>query len=373
MMNGRMPFSRMELMHNSVLTFLGIVSRIPQIGCNLLDCSKMETSQNAALLIIFPTFRWNPMSYLVLKERRSNQVVPARIFPDPRLAQSVLQPTRWRILSELSVSEKCAKDLSTSIGTSEQVICYHLRELEKAGLIRLERTVKKRGALAKYYRAEQKAIAVLPSISSTKGSSDVPQHSLSEPAKKLLDPFISQGRLNGHIVLGSPDAHGIFRSRARCGDRATDLALFVGSLLPLCRESVVRLDTEISPDELGRNLILVGGPRVNTITMTVNEHLPITYELTGHNLMISTITGKSYAGEDEGAIQMVVNPMNQQSRVIVVAGNTYLGTRAAVLAFIKYTDQIARGNSMNRNVIASVVTGLDVNSDGLVDDVEFLE
>lgn len=47
--------------------------------------------------------------------------------------------------------------------------------------------------------------------------------------------------------------------------------------------------------------------------------------------------------------------------------------RAAVLAFVKYTDEIAKGNSLNKNVIARVVSGHDVNSDGLVDDVEFLE
>ena len=313
------------------------------------------------------------MSYLVLKDRQTSQVMPARVFPDPKLAQSVLQPTRWRILSELALEEKCAKDLSRSIGTSEQVVCYHLRELERAGFVRLERTVKKRGATAKYYSAEQKAIAVIPNIDSLKDAANSPQESLAESSKKLLEPFISQGRLNGHIVIGSPDAHGIFRSRARCGDRATDLALFIGSLLPVTRESVVRLDTEISQQELMRNLILVGGPRVNTATMTVNEWLPITYELTGHNMMISRITGKTYSGEDEGAIQMIANPMNQESRVLVVAGNTYLGTRAAVLAFIRYTNQIASGNSTNRSIVASVVTGLDVNSDGLVDDVEFLE
>jgi len=44
-----------------------------------------------------------------------------------------------------------------------------------------------------------------------------------------------------------------------------------------------------------------------------------------------------------------------------------------VLAFIRYTDEIAKGNSLNNNVVARVVSGLDVNSDGLVDDVEFLE
>jgi hypothetical protein len=70
---------------------------------------------------------------------------------------------------------------------------------------------------------------------------------------------------------------------------------------------------------------------------------------------------------------MVPNPNNPNTRILVIAGNTYLGTRAAVLALIKYTDEVARGNSLNNNVMARVVSGLDVNSDGLVDDVEFLE
>jgi len=313
------------------------------------------------------------MSYLILKERRSDQLIPTRVFSDPKLAQSVLQPTRWKILTELTGNEKCAKDLAQAFNTSEQVICYHLRELERTGFVRLERTMKKRGAMAKYYKAEQKAITIIPKLAAANGQQGLPEQTLTEASSKLLEPFTSSGHLNGHIVLGSPDTHGVFRGRARCGDRATDLALFLGSLLPLTRENVVRLDTEISQDEMLRNLIVVGGPKVNTVTMAVNESLPITYELTGHNIMISRISGRSYTGEDEGAVQSIVNPMNRENRVIVVAGNTYQGTRAAVLAFIKYTDEIASGNSMNRNVVARVVSGLDVNSDGLVDDVEFLE
>ena len=312
------------------------------------------------------------MSYLLMKERRTNQLLPARIVTDPKVAQAILQPMRWRILTKLSHEENCARDLADDFGTSEQVVCYHLKELEKFGLITLERTEKRRGAVAKYYRAERRAIAVVPEDSS-RPASNLKAQSLTESASKLLNSFISQGRFEGRIVLGSPDTHGIFRSRARCGDRATDLALFIGSLLPLTRESVVRLDTEISQQELSGNLITVGGPKVNTLTLSVNESLAITYELTGQNMMISRISGKSYAGEDEGAIQMVVNPNNQNTRVLVIAGNTYLGTRAAVLAVVKYTDEIAKGNSLNNNVIARVVSGLDVNSDGLVDDVEFLE
>jgi hypothetical protein len=248
-----------------------------------------------------------------------------------------------------------------------------LRELEKTGLVVLERTAKMRGATAKYYRAEEKAVAIIPRRGSSAASREPIEETLSDPVSKMLDPFISKGHFNGHIVLGSPDAHGIFSSRARCGDRATDLALFIGSLLPITRESVVRLDTELSQQESARNLIVVGGPRVNTVTMTANEWLSITYELTGRNMMISRLSGRSYAGEEEGAVQLISNPNNQDSKMFVIAGNSYLGTRAAVLAFIKYTDEIAKGNTNNRKAIARVVTGVDVNSDGLVDDVQFLE
>jgi DNA-binding transcriptional ArsR family regulator len=328
-------------------------------------------SKNADLLIVRIT-RFAAMSYLILKERHSDQLVPTRVFSDPKSAQTLLQPTRWRILSELAESEKCAKDLAEAFGTSEQVICYHLRELERTGFVRLQRTEKKRGAMAKYYRADRRAITIVPKLAA-KGSQALTEQTLSEASSKLLAPFISSGHLNGRIVLGSPDTHGAFRGRARCGDRATDLALFLGSLLPVTRESIVRLDTEISQQETLQNLIIVGGPKVNTLTMAVNESLPITYELTGHNIMVSRITGRSYVGEDEGAVQSIVNPMNPENRVIVAAGNTYQGTRAAVLAFIKYTDEVANGNSTNRKIVARVVSGLDLNSDGLIDDVEFLE
>lgn len=312
------------------------------------------------------------MSYLVLKDGKSSQLIPTRVFHDSAPAQSILQPTRWRILSELIASESCAKDLAETLRTSEQVICYHLKELERAEFIRLERTEKKRGATAKYYRAKQGALTVVANASRSQAGRNVRLHSIPEPTSRLLDPFISGGRLNAHIVLGNPDPHGIFRTGSRCSDRAIDLALFLGSLLPLTRESLARLDTEMSQPELQRNLILVGNPRVNTITMMVNEWLPITYELTGQDMMLSKITSNSYAAS-EGAIQLVSNPMNSESHVLVIAGNNDLGTRAAILALVMYAEEVAKGNAKNRDVIARVVNGLDVDDDGFLDEVEFLE
>ncbi|HXZ97851.1 MAG TPA: hypothetical protein VED24_00630, partial [Candidatus Acidoferrum sp.] len=61
------------------------------------------------------------------------------------------------------------------------------------------------------------------------------------------------------------------------------------------------------------------------------------------------------------------------SRVIVLAGNESTGTQAAVMAFVKYTEDIASGNVFNREVVARIVSGVDANQDGVVDDVEFLE
>jgi hypothetical protein len=128
----------------------------------------------------------------------------------------------------------------------------------------------------------------------------------------------------------------------------------------------------MSQQELLRNLIVIGSPRVNTVAMMVNEWLPITYELTGQDLMLSRITNNSYTA-GEGAIQLIPNPMNHDSNVLVIAGNSDSGTRAAMIAFIKYTEEVAKGNSTNRDIIARVVNGLDLDNDSVPDEVEFLE
>jgi DNA-binding MarR family transcriptional regulator len=314
------------------------------------------------------------MSYLMLKTGTASRLVPARVYENPADAQAILQPLRWKILGLLTDRPQCAKDLAKTLKTSEQVVCYHIRELEKTGLIRIERTEKRRGATAKFYRGSLKALAIIPDgqLLAGIGAASLPDLILDSCAK-VLDPFVSKGKFDGHIVVGSPDSHGIFRARARDAHLAADIAMFFGSLLPIIRSSIIRLDTEVSQSEMARSLMLIGGPRVNTVTMMVNEWLPVTYELTSNAMMISRITGQTYAGEDEGAVQMIVNPMNQEAKTLVIAGNSSLGTQAAVTAFIKHTEKVAEGNTHNKNIVARVVSGVDQDSDGIIDDVEFLE
>ena len=295
-----------------------------------------------------------------------------KVFEDPTPAQALLQPMRWKILQELVTVEQCARELAKKLDASQQVVCYHLKELEKAGFIQLKRRERRRGAVAKYYRAEHAAIAVIAS-KLEKPNSDTEEIALSDASTRLLAPYVVNGVFNGHVVVGSPDQHGIFRERDLGGYHASYLAFFLGSLLPLARTNVIKLDTELTQQQILNNLILLGNPRVNTIAMMMNEFLPITYELTGPDVIMSTISERTYAEPQDGAVQMIRNPMNPDSRVIVLAGNETSGTQAAIMAFVRYTEDIASGNVFNREVVARVVSGVDANQDGAIDDVEFLE
>jgi len=312
------------------------------------------------------------MSYLVLKDRRGGQPVPVKVFEDPTPAQALLQPMRWKILQELATVDQCARELAKKLNASQQVVCYHLKELEKSGFIRLQRRERRRGAVAKYYRAEHTAIAVIAS-KLEKPPLQSEETTLSDASTRLLAPYVVNGVFNGHIVVGSPDQHGIFRERDLGGYHASYLAFFLGSLLPLMRTNVIKLDTELTQQQILGNLILLGNPRVNTIAMMMNEFLPITYELTGPDVIMSTISERTYAEPQDGAVQMIRNPMNPDSKVIVLAGNETAGTQAAIMAFVKYTEDISSGNVFNREVLARVVSGVDANQDGIIDDVEFLE
>jgi DNA-binding transcriptional ArsR family regulator len=295
-----------------------------------------------------------------------------RVFEDPTPAQALLQPMRWKILQELATVEQCARELAKKLNASQQVVCYHLKELEKAGFIRLQRRERRRGAVAKYYRAEHTAIAVIASKLEAPNS-ETEETTLSDASTRLLAPYVVNGIFNGYVVVGSPDQHGIFRERDLGGYHASYLSFFLGSLLPLVRTNVIKLDTELTQQQILGNLILLGNPRVNTIAMMMNEFLPITYELTGPDVIMSTISERAYAEPQDGAVQMIRNPMNPDSKVIVLAGNETAGTQAAIMAFVRYTEDIASGNVFNREVVARVVSGVDANQDGVIDDVEFLE
>jgi DNA-binding transcriptional ArsR family regulator len=54
-----------------------------------------------------------------------------------------------KIINELAKKPACAMDLARALNEHEQKIYYHLRRLEKAGIISLEKTEIRAGALTK--------------------------------------------------------------------------------------------------------------------------------------------------------------------------------------------------------------------------------
>ncbi len=57
----------------------------------------------------------------------------------------------------------------------------------------------------------------------------------------------------------------------------------------------------------------------------------------------------------------------------MIAGKRYVGTKSAIVSFLKKFSEIKKGNIYDRNYSGKVVMGLDVDSDGNIDDVEMLE
>jgi hypothetical protein len=59
--------------------------------------------------------------------------------------------------------------------------------------------------------------------------------------------------------------------------------------------------------------------------------------------------------------------------MLLLAGRRSEGLRSAILAVMSKTKEILNGNIKNKDIIAKVVTGVDKNSDGVIDWVKFHE
>jgi hypothetical protein len=79
-----------------------------------------------------------------------------------------------------------------------------------------------------------------------------------------------------------------------------------------------------------------------------------------------------YTADNVGLVAKIVNPWDKEKRVIVLAGNKAVGTKACVLAltnFWKKTLEKYKGGE----TFAKVIQGFDLDGDGKVDSIEVLE
>lgn len=300
------------------------------------------------------------------------------IIDDSQKLKMILGSLSWKILTLLSKREMYPIEIAKQLNMHEQKIYYHIRKLAKAGAIAVEREEKKKGATAKYYKTVSPAFG----IEFPNGYKPIQNLCLLNIERQLQDffkEFIKDGFFDGKIVVGSPQPHGPFKTSARDGHYAAHLALFLGQVAKMPTEFSVKLDVDVKAEkEEKNNLILVGGPGTNLLTQEINEYLPIKFNMQSSEQgfllggLLSKKTMQVYTSDVSGLIAKIVNPWDKTKRIVVLAGNKTVGTKACVLAltnFWKKTLQKYRGE----DTFAVVIQGFDLDGDGKVDSIEVNE
>ena len=316
---------------------------------------------------------------LVILEEGKYKVKDIAVFDHPEGLKTTLSKTGWSILELLVEREMYPIEIAKKLKIHEQKVYYHIRRLSKAGIIEVVREEEKKGATAKYYRASFPAFGVeLPTAYREIKTVSAP--SLDEKTRQLFTPFIKEdGSFDGKIVVGSPDPHGPFKARARDGHYAAYLTFFLGRFVELPEDFVIKLDVDVKVEkEEKNNLILLGGPGTNLITEEINDYLPIRFNMMpteqGFLLggLVSNRTKNVYTSDTMGLIARIDNPWNLKKKIIVVAGNKAVGTKACVLALTKFRQETLK-NFNSTDSFATVIQGFDLDGDGKVDSIEVLE
>jgi DNA-binding transcriptional ArsR family regulator len=301
------------------------------------------------------------------------------IFDEPERLKAALSKLGWKILQALSEKEMYPMEIAKTLQIHEQKVYYHMKKLLKAGITKIVREEKKKGAVAKYYRAAFPALGIeLPFGYRT--IKTIPFPRIDDGTRRFLRPFLKKdGTFDGKIVVGSPDPHGPFKARARDGHYASYLTFYLGRLVQLPEDFVIRLDVDMKAEkEEDNNLILVGGPGTNLVTQEINDFLPIGFNMmpSKHGFLlgglVSKRTGNVYTGDTMGVVARIANPKDRDKTIIILAGNKAVGTKACVLALTQFGTETLKNFTVEED-FATVIQGFDLDGDGKVDSIEILE
>jgi len=316
---------------------------------------------------------------LLLQDNGNKQEVKEiSLMDDSQKLKMMLGGLSWKILSMLSKKEMYPMEIAKELGLHEQKVYYHIRKLVKAGAIKVEREEKKKGATAKYYKTVSLAFGIeFPS--GYQPIQNICPLTVDKQLQDFFKEYIQTGVFDGKIVVGSPQPHGPFKTSARDGHYAAHLALFLGQLAKMPSEFAVKLDVDVKAEKEERNnLILVGGPGTNLITQELNDYLPIKFIMHSSEQgfllggLSSEKTLQVYTSDVSGLIAKIVNPWDSTKRIVILAGNKAVGTKACVLALTSFWKETLL-KYKGQDPFAVVIQGFDLDGDGKVDSIEVNE
>jgi DNA-binding transcriptional ArsR family regulator len=317
---------------------------------------------------------------LLLKEEgKTQKVKEITILDDPQKLKMILNSLSWKILKILSEKEMYPLEIAKTLKIHEQKVYYHIRKLEKAGAITVAKEEEKKGATARYFRVVSPAFGI-----------ELPQEyriikklsllTMEEQIQRFFKEFVrADSTFGGKIIVGSPAPHGPFKTVARDGHYAAHLSFFLGQFAKMPDDFAIKLDVDVKAEkEEKNNLILVGGPGTNLITQEVNEYLPIRFDMrsSAEGFLFGGLTSRRtsvvYTSDSIGLVAKIVNPWDSSKRIIVLAGNKTVGTKACVLALTNFWEKTLKSYKGDET-FAKVIQGFDLDGDGKVDSIEVLE
>jgi len=316
---------------------------------------------------------------LLHEENKKQKAKEILIVKDPQKLKMILNKLSWKILLMLSQREMYPMEIAKKLGIHEQKVYYHIRKLAKAEAIAVTREEEKKGATAKYYKAVSPAFGIELPLG-YKTIQRLSLLSMDEQIQELFKEFIKKdGTFEGKIVVGSPTPHGPFKTSARDGHYASHLTFFLGQFAKMPEKIAIKLDVDVKAEkEEKNNLILVGGPGTNLLTQEVNEYLPIRFNMQPSEQgflfggLVSRKTSHVYMADTVGLIAKIVNPWDNTKRIIVLAGNKAVGTKACVLALTNFWKKTLKGYH-GEDTFATAIQGFDLDGDGKVDSIDVLE
>jgi hypothetical protein len=321
------------------------------------------------------------MDKKLLLQNNNNQqeIKEITIINNNQQLKMVLGNLSWKILTILSKKEMYPLQIARQLCMHEQKIYYHIRKLAKTGAIAVTREEKRKGATAKYYKTVSPAFGIeFPTP--YKPIQNLCTTTIDESVQSFFKEYTDEkGVFDGKIIVGSPTPHGPFKTSARDGHYAAHLALFMGQFTKMPTEFAVKLDVDVKVEkEEKNNLILVGGPGTNLLTQEINQYLPIKFIMNSSNQgfllggLASEKTGRIYTQDVSGLVAKIVNPWDKTKKIIIIAGNKAVGTKACVLALTNFWKKTLE-NYKGKDTFAVVIQGFDLDGDGKVDSIEVNE
>ena len=292
------------------------------------------------------------------------------ILDNPKAFSSLNSKLAFKIMKSLADTPASAIDISRKLKIHEQKVYYHIRKLERAGIIYTIANEKRHGMIAKIFSV------VSPVISAKlydKGVEfkDTVNLKLPDNVLKFFSPFINSGKFESTIVVGDPLPHGEYSEGARDSPFITDFFLFLGTLVTEVNHPTFLLDVETTEKQLKGNLIIIGNPRTNTVVERFLDSMPIKFDLT-KEIVKSQISKNEYKSPFIGYITKFSNPFNENKKVLLIGGLRSRGTRAASVAITKHFSKTFL-NLTNGDNVLRIVEGVDRDSDKIIDDIKILE